>query len=101
MARYSPTQRDWVGMTRDQRLNFSYMAGGPAEVLAASREILCQGASFIKIMVGDGVGSWSDPIDSKQMAPELENIDLIGDPAKNFVVIMKDGKIYKNTIRKQ
>jgi imidazolonepropionase-like amidohydrolase len=27
----------------------------------------------------------------------LENIELIADPAKNFVVIMKDGKIYKNT----
>ena len=29
----------------------------------------------------------------------LANIDLIGDPAKNFVVIMKDGKVYKNTLR--
>jgi len=29
----------------------------------------------------------------------LENIKLIADPAKNFVVIMKDGKIYKNLIR--
>jgi imidazolonepropionase-like amidohydrolase len=29
----------------------------------------------------------------------LENIDLMADPAKNFVVIMKDGKIYKNLIR--
>ena len=29
----------------------------------------------------------------------LENIDLIADPANNFVVIMKDGKIYKNTIK--
>jgi imidazolonepropionase-like amidohydrolase len=29
----------------------------------------------------------------------LENLDLVADPAKNFVVIMKDGKIYKNTIR--
>jgi len=29
----------------------------------------------------------------------LENIDLVGDPAKNFVVIMKDGKIYKNTVK--
>jgi imidazolonepropionase-like amidohydrolase len=29
----------------------------------------------------------------------LENIDLIANPAKNFVVIMKDGKIYKNTIK--
>ena len=27
----------------------------------------------------------------------IENLDLIADPAKNFVVIMKDGKIYKNT----
>jgi len=29
----------------------------------------------------------------------LENIKLMADPAKNFVVIMKDGKIYKNLIR--
>ena len=28
----------------------------------------------------------------------LENIDLIADPDKNFVVIMKDGKIYKNEL---
>ena len=26
----------------------------------------------------------------------LEDIGLIADPAKNFVVIMKDGKIYKD-----
>ncbi|MGZ8947013.1 MAG: metal-dependent hydrolase family protein, partial [Methylococcaceae bacterium] len=29
----------------------------------------------------------------------IENIKLIEDPANNFVVIMKDGKIYKNTIK--
>jgi len=29
----------------------------------------------------------------------LENLDLVADPGKNFAVIMKDGKIYKNTIR--
>ena len=29
----------------------------------------------------------------------LTNLNLIADPAKNFVVIMKDGKIYKNTLR--
>jgi imidazolonepropionase-like amidohydrolase len=29
----------------------------------------------------------------------LANIDLIGDPAKSFVVIMKDGKVYKNLLR--
>ncbi len=28
----------------------------------------------------------------------LENLDLVADPDKNFVVIMKDGKIYKNTL---
>jgi imidazolonepropionase-like amidohydrolase len=30
----------------------------------------------------------------------LANIKLIEDPGKNFVVIMKDGKIYKNALRK-
>ena len=28
----------------------------------------------------------------------LENIDLVADPKNNFVVIMKDGKIYKNSL---
>jgi imidazolonepropionase-like amidohydrolase len=30
----------------------------------------------------------------------LENIDLVADPANRFLVIMKDGVIYKNTIPK-
>jgi imidazolonepropionase-like amidohydrolase len=30
----------------------------------------------------------------------LENIDLIANPRKNFLVIMKDGTIYKNTLAK-
>ena len=29
----------------------------------------------------------------------LKNIDLVANPDKNFVVIMKDGKVYKNTIK--
>lgn len=29
----------------------------------------------------------------------LENIDLVADPDKSFVVIIKDGKIYKNTTK--
>lgn len=29
----------------------------------------------------------------------LKNIDLVADPDKNFVVIMKDGKIYKNMVK--
>jgi imidazolonepropionase-like amidohydrolase len=28
----------------------------------------------------------------------IDNIKLIEDPTKNFVVIMKDGKIYKNLL---
>jgi imidazolonepropionase-like amidohydrolase len=28
----------------------------------------------------------------------IANIKLIEDPAKNFVVIIKDGKIFKNTL---
>jgi imidazolonepropionase-like amidohydrolase len=30
----------------------------------------------------------------------LENIQLVADPDKNFLVIMKDGTIYKNTLPK-
>jgi imidazolonepropionase-like amidohydrolase len=29
----------------------------------------------------------------------IANIKLIEDPARNFVVIMKDGRIHKNTLR--
>lgn len=29
----------------------------------------------------------------------LENLDLVADPGKNFAVIMKDGKVYKNTLK--
>jgi imidazolonepropionase-like amidohydrolase len=28
----------------------------------------------------------------------IANINLVADPKKNFVVIMKDGKVYKNTL---
>ena len=28
----------------------------------------------------------------------LENLNLVADPAKNFVVIMKDGKVHKNVL---
>jgi imidazolonepropionase-like amidohydrolase len=30
----------------------------------------------------------------------LNNIELVADPDKNFVVIMKDGKVYKNSLPK-
>ena len=28
----------------------------------------------------------------------IANLNLVADPDKNFVVIMKDGKIYKNSL---
>lgn len=28
----------------------------------------------------------------------LENIDLVADPERNFKIIMKDGRIFKNTL---
>jgi len=28
----------------------------------------------------------------------IANLDLIGDPSRNFRVIMKDGSVYKNTL---
>jgi imidazolonepropionase-like amidohydrolase len=30
----------------------------------------------------------------------LDDINLVANPDKNFVVIMKDGRIYKNTLSK-
>ena len=30
----------------------------------------------------------------------LQDINLVADPTKNFLIIMKDGKIYKNTLTK-
>jgi imidazolonepropionase-like amidohydrolase len=68
---YSGHRRfDDVGVNPGRRLNLTYTVDGEAEVLAATREVLRQGASFIKIMAGGGVGSELDPIDSKQMTPE-------------------------------
>ena len=29
----------------------------------------------------------------------LADINLVADPGKNFLVIMKDGKVYKNSMR--
>jgi imidazolonepropionase-like amidohydrolase len=29
----------------------------------------------------------------------IANLELVEDPARNFVVIMKDGRVYKSTLR--
>jgi len=58
---------------------------GPRNPYQAGRLGLVEAGAYADLLLVDG-----DP---------LVNIDIIGDPAKNFVVIMKDGKVYKNTLR--
>jgi imidazolonepropionase-like amidohydrolase len=58
---------------------------GPRNPYPAARLGVVEAGAYADLLLVDG-----DP---------LANIDLIGDPAKNFVVIMKDGKIYKNALR--
>ena len=33
------------------------------------------------------------------MGDPIANIHLVDDPGKNFVVIVKDGRVFKNTVR--
>lgn len=42
-------------------------------------------------------GAWADMI--LVDGNPLDHLDLVADPEKNFVVIMKDGKVYKNTLQ--
>ena len=67
-------------------------------------------ATFICVMLMVGLGSTGcSPQDTFDLVINnglilvdgnpLENLDLIADPADNFVVIMKNGEIYKNTLQ--
>ncbi len=61
----------------------------PAEVLFRDvREQLALGASQDKPVAGGSVSSIYDP---------LADIELMADPARNFVLIMKDWVVRKNT----
>jgi imidazolonepropionase-like amidohydrolase len=57
---------------------------GPRDPYPGELGVLKEGAYADMILV-DG-----DP---------LKNLDLVADPDKNFVMIMKDGKVYKNLIQ--
>ena len=57
---------------------------GPRTAYAGKLGVVEEGA-LADLLLVDG-----DPI---------ANLKLVTDPAKNFVVIMKDGKIYKNTVK--
>ena len=58
------------GDSNMQRLGYFRIVDGPAQVLAAVRENLRNGATQIKLMGSGGVGSDYDPIDSVQFRPE-------------------------------
>jgi imidazolonepropionase-like amidohydrolase len=58
---------------------------GPRNPYQAGKLGVVEAGAYADLLLVDG-----DP---------MANVDLIGDPAKNFVVIMKDGKVYKNTLR--
>ncbi|MBW8639727.1 amidohydrolase family protein [Hoeflea sp. WL0058] len=58
------------GLSAAEAAGISAIADGDAEVLRRTREQLALGASQIKIMVGGGVSSLFDPIDSTQLRPE-------------------------------
>jgi hypothetical protein len=62
---------------------------------------LCAGAGFINPYPGKlGVAVEGTLADLLLVdGNPLENIKLVADPGKNFLVIMKDGKIYKNLLR--
>jgi imidazolonepropionase-like amidohydrolase len=66
------------------------IADGVPEVLKATRENLRRGASQIKIAVGGGSASESDP---------LEDISILTKSEENLALIVKDGKAYRNAIK--
>lgn len=58
------------GSSQMQELGYYRIVDGPAQVLAAVRENLRNGATQVKLMGSGGVGSDFDPIDSVQFRPE-------------------------------
>jgi imidazolonepropionase-like amidohydrolase len=58
---------------------------GPRNPYQAGKLGVIEAGAYADLLLVDG-----DP---------LANLDLIGEPEKNFRVIMKGGKVYKNTLR--
>jgi imidazolonepropionase-like amidohydrolase len=58
------------GSSHMQELGYYRIVDGPAQVIAAVRENLRNGATQVKLMGSGGVGSDFDPIDSVQFMPE-------------------------------
>ena len=62
--------------------NYFFLADGVAEVQKAVREALARQASQIKVCVGGGVTSLTDPLESVQYTPE--ELKAANDEAKRF-----------------
>jgi imidazolonepropionase-like amidohydrolase len=60
----SPALRHLGSAKRQADFGWSHLADGPAEVRAATRQVLSTGAANIKIMAGGGVASLKDPLES-------------------------------------
>jgi len=96
------------GLSFSERVGAAAIADSPDAVRQRVREQLALGASRVKPMAGGGVSSMFDPLDVTQYTAAelllvdgnpLEDIGLMADPARNFLVIMKDGKIDKNHLQ--
>jgi imidazolonepropionase-like amidohydrolase len=77
---YKPAEVLWMATSTNAEL---LAMSGPRNPYPGKLGIVAEGA-LADLLLVDG-----NP---------LENIQLIEDPAKNFVVIMKDGKIYQNLL---
>ncbi|MEP1200770.1 amidohydrolase family protein [Tateyamaria sp.] len=70
------------GQTNIERIGFSIIADGPDQIREAIRREMRQGASFIKLMVGGGLASAYDPLDTTTWS--YEEIEAAVDEAKRW-----------------
>lgn len=78
----APYQDTDLKCCRGRQLSLSRVCDGVPECLVAARDELRQGANFLKIMVGGGVASPSDPLDMLQFV--AEEIQAITKTAANL-----------------
>ena len=60
-----------------------------------------EAGSTVRVLVSLGIPTIAYDNDKDLLlvnGDPVENIELIADPSKNFLIIMKDGKIYKDTL---
>jgi len=70
------------GQTNIERVGFSTIADGPDEIREAIRREMRQGANFIKLMIGGGLASAYDPLDTTTWS--FEEMEAAIDEAKRW-----------------